>query len=406
MELYQYKYSIRNVIFTIDGKSYNVQDGAVNYLFIFHDYHNRRMPVIKMHIELDSNMIGLIYKHKDTAIVKFDMYEQAYRAEQIVSTQLYMQHTFSIVMAKAQSEYITSSDITTERSVDDMRKLQLFEMYLVDLTAVNWFTKQLCGIYNKSSKAAVLHALFQQRDVPNNTLIMTPPLDDIQTDNIVLSLGDLIGNINMLNRRYGLYDTMPVVYYDMRYLYCINKYKPNIVLPGAEDFGAITVTIANPSSAERKVTGSFNDIASKTHFMNLTTEPTVFDDNDKATSAKFSTILTVDSSGKVDKATLNDNSAAMHYMYTYGSNELGINQMINENINGHRIKLHFLDCATAFIRPYKAVTFDVDTQYMDLGLTGHEYRVSNWALSLTREGTGTSAVYQHDIQMELVTPRQ
>ena len=247
-------------------------------MFIQHDYLKRRMPIIRLTIELDKDVIASIYKNKDTAVIKLEVFEQQLDADsKIINTSLFLKHTFSIIPAKNQNQYITSSDSTTEASMDTMQTLQLFEAYLMDMTAVTWFSKQLDIIFEKTAKPAALQALFQIRDVPNGILIATPPQDNKIINYVILPLGDLIGNIDVLNKTYGIYDSYPIIYYDLQYLYCINRMNPNIVLPSATNFGNITFILKNPTTPEHQISGSCTDVATKTHYINLREEPKIND---------------------------------------------------------------------------------------------------------------------------------
>lgn len=403
MELYQYQYAIKNVTITTD-KNYNIFDGAVNYLFIQHDYLKRRMPIIRLTIELDKDVIASIYKNKDTAVIKLEVFEQQLDADsKIINTSLFLKHTFSIIPAKNQNQYITSSDSTTEASMDTMQTLQLFEAYLMDMTAVAWFSKQLDNIFEKAAKPAALQALFQIRDVPNGILIATPPQDNKIINYMILPLGDLIGNIDVLNKTYGIYDSYPIIYYDLQYLYCINRMNPNIVLPSATDFGNITFILKNPTTPEQQISGSCTDVATKTHYINLREEPKINDYTNMITSTKFSTIGSIDVDGKFVKTTLDNDATTLKYVFE--QNAMTVDQIVNENMNGPTIVMAVNSIAASMLKPYKNITFDVDTQYTNLGLEGHIYRLNAWNLSITREGTGENAVYIHDVIISITQPK-
>lgn len=402
MQIYRYAYAIKNIVITAD-KNYYVADGSVPYLYIHHDYRTRRMPVVRMNIELDINTIAMIYKHKDKAMIKFDIYEHQYDTEDhIVNTTLYMQHIFAIIPSKDQNNYVTSQDTVTEALVDEMKSLQLFETYLIDMTAVNWFNQQVCTIFENASKPASMQALFQMRGIPGNTLIASPPLDNSVVNYTVLPLGDLIGNIESLNTTYGLYDVRPWIYYDLHYLYCVNWLKPNIVLPTANDFGNIVIMMINPNNAERQISGSYTDLQSKAHYLNLTEMPQINDYSNKINATKFSTVASIDQKGNVDKTTLSKEDTALTYIYA--QNNMTVDQVVNENMQGHNVQLQMNNISVSCLRPYKTVTFEADTQFLNLGLTGHEYRIAGWSLSITREGYGENANTIHDVRLSLIKP--
>lgn len=402
MQIYRYSYSVKNIVITAD-KNYQIADGSVSYLYIHHDYRARKMPVIRMNIELDINTIAVIYKHKSNAMIKFDLFEHQYNADdQIINTSLYMQHIFSIIPAKDQNNYVTSQDSVTQNNVDEMKSLQLFDAYLVDMTAVNWFAQQVCTIFEGASKPASLQTLFQMRGIPGNTLIASPPLDNSIVDYTILPLGDLIGNIETLNTIYGLYDVRPWVYYDLQYLYCVNWLKPNITLPTANDFGNIVIMMINPNNAERQINGSYTDLQSKAHYINMTEMPQINDYSNHINATKFSTVTSVDKRGIVDKTTLSKEDTALTYVYA--QNNMTVDQVINENMQGHSIQLQMNNIAVSFLKPYKTVTFETDTQFLNLGLNGHEYRIGGWSLSITRDGMGADATNIHDVRISLIKP--
>lgn len=403
MVIYQYQYIIKNVVITA-SKNYIFREGAVNYLFILHDYLHRKMPVIKMDIELSIPIIADIYENKDTAIIKFDIYEQQIDATgKVVNTTLYMQHMFSIIPAKDQNAYITSQDTKSAKLIDEMKTLQLFEMYLVDMTAVNWFSQQICTIFQDVSKPAALQALFQMRDIPSGILIATPPQDNELIPYVMLPLGDLVGNIDTLNTVYGIYNAYPIIYYDLQYLYCINKYEPNITLPTATDFGTIKFIIANPDTSDQQVPGSYTDMESKTHYINLINEPVIYDYTPKQTSTKFSTITAIDVDGVVSKTTVDDNATKLKYIYQ--QNSMTVDQLKNEQLNGLNIDVSLNDSAVSFIKPFKTVLFEPDTQYLNLGIDGKEFRITKWSISITREGTGEKSKYIHDVNISMYQPK-
>lgn len=403
MEIYQYKYTIKNVTITAGSKNYDIYDGAVNYLFILHDYYKRKMPVLKMNIELGIDVLGAIYKYRDTAMLKMDVYEQQYDSEgKIVNTTLYIQDSFTIIPAKDQNTYITSQDTTTEQAVDQMRNLQLFECYLINMTVVNWFSQQINTIFTDVSKPAALQALFQMRNIPGGIVIATPPQNNDKISYVTLPLGDLVSNITRLNTVYGLYSTYPIIYYDLHNLYCLNKIEPNITLPNATDFGTIMLILRNANTPDRQVPGSYNDMKNKVHYINLKNEPIIIDPSNKISSTKFATLTSINSSGTVNKRTVDEDATKLAYVYE--QNDMTMDQVTNEQLNGHIVTISANGTATSFIKPFKEVLFDPDTQYLNLDLTGHIYRIISWNLSITREGSGVNSNYIHTLNMTLYNP--
>ena len=401
MNIYTYRYAIKNTVLSLD-QQYEVQDGSIVYLFIYHDYTNRRMPIIKATIEMHSDMISLLYKYKDIAEIKFDLYEYQYANDEVVNTKLYWQHTFRIVPTKDQTNYVTSQDTTTAENMDEMRTFQLFEMYLIDMTAVKWFTKEISTIFKDVSKPGALQALMQMRDIPSGITIATPPQDNEKIKYMIIPLGDLISNINTVNAAYGLYNSYPIIYYDLQNLYCINRMSPNIILPSATDFGDIVMILKNGVTPDHQICGSCNDLVNKTHYINLNQIPSINDHTTEISSTRFATIASVDSSGNVAKQTLDENATALSYVYAY--NSMTMDQAINENMSGPQVAVVVNNCAVSFLKPYKLVSFEADTQYEDLKLNGNSYRIMDWSISITRETVGSDPRYTHEVTIDLIQP--
>lgn len=404
MIMYMYEYRILKLVITA-GDEFSVQDGSVVYMYIYHDYRARRMPIIQMKIELDTPTIRAIYKNRDTAKMKLEIHEYQYEANEdspkIVNTSLFLQHTFSIIPAKDQDNYITSEDSDTVENIDEMKSLQLFEAYLIDMDAVNWFTQEICAIFEDSPKPTAMQALFEMRGIPNNTLVATPPLDNDKIRYTILPLGDLIGNMEVLNGRYGLYDVKPWIYYDLDKLYCVNWKKPNIILPSASEYGTITLLLMNLISTDRQAVGSCNDAETKTHYINIQEMPHINDYTDKINATKFATVQSVDYDGNVDKTTLSEDDRALQYIFA--ENTMTVDQMINENMQGKNIQVQIPSASVMFLKPYKTVNFKVGTQFQSLDLEGHEYRLAGWSLSITREGSRGQGVNLCNVRLNLIS---
>lgn len=401
MDLYQYRYIPCNVVITMGGLDYTFDDGTIAYFSMGHDYVNRRMPVIFMQMEMDDKTIGMIYDNVETAVLKLEIIEKQLdpSTEQVLNTTMFMKHSFNIIPRNEQNTYITSQDSVTQENMDPMRNPQVFEFYLIDKTAVTWFTREITGIFQNASRPDILQALFQMRNIPSNIVIATPPSNLDPIDYILLPLGDLVGNIDTLNKAYGIYDSYPFIYYDMDYLYCINKMRPNVTIKSATDFGTVTVILRNPNKAEHNVSGSYTDFATKTHYFNLNHGPSIIDQSLQDGSTKFATVTTINSAGDIEKATIRNDATKLQYVYAH--NDLTMQQVINETIVGHKVSLYTENCCVSFLRPWKSFTFDVDTQYMDLELTGHEYRLVGWKFEIRREGINN---FLHTVNMTLIRP--
>lgn len=402
MEIYQYRYIPKNVEIMID-QNYIFRDGSVTYLNIIHNFRKRRLPVIQFGIEMETRLIRLLYQYKDTATVKLDVYEQQLDSigGKVLGTKLYMQHTFSIVPMRDPNVYITATDEKTEKLTDVMKKLQNFEMYLIDLKAVNWFTQEISAIYAKATHAEALNAVFLERGIPQSIVVATPPAVVEDIENVTIPIQDLVHNIYHLNHTYGLYDCVPLIYHDLEYLYCLSKRKPDIVMDDTTEYGNVSFILLDPDDPAHDITGSCDDDKNKTHWINLNQPPDIYDESVRDTNAKFSTITTVNGKGEVTKTTLDDSATAL--IYVYAITDLTESQILNEFISGHFIALKALNSSVRFIKPYKDYMFATGESYMNLGLAGNIYRLLGWVLGIHREGTNN---YLSEVTMTLYNPER
>lgn len=399
MDMFRYVYAVRNVEITLD-KNYVFEDGTCLYLIIRHDYLNRRFPIIQMGIEMDAEMIQAFYENKDVAKLKLDIYEQQLDdSDKVVNTSLFMRHTFSCIAARDQSAYVAMPDSTAKASVDIMKTIQRFELYLIDMDMVNIFSKQISMVLANVSKAAALQTMFDSRGIQPGVAIATPPLYDKVYQYVPLPLGDLVSNIDTFNRGYGLYDSYPVIYYDYQYIYCLNIIKPDIIIENASEFGNVTFILLNASNPEHNVVGSNTDMKTKTHYINLQNPPTISDTSEKDTSTKFSTLVAVDSGGSVNKSTVDSDATKVEFVRQY--NELTRDQIVNQTLKGHILTVTTNSCCVSFLKPYKTYMFDADTQYSDKDISGHDYRLIGWVLDIERD---SPTKYIHSITMTLQKP--
>ncbi|MCM1231730.1 MAG: hypothetical protein NC489_16555 [Ruminococcus flavefaciens] len=384
-------------------QNYIFRDGSVTYLNFIHEFRKRRLPIIQCGIEMETRLIKLLYEYKDTATIKLDVYEQQLSSinGDILGTTLFMQHTFSIVPMRDINVYITATDQETEKLTDVMKTLQNFEMYLVDMDVVNWFNQQISATYEKVTHAEALNAVFLEREIPPSIIVATPPLIVEEIEKVAIPLQDLVHNIYHLNHTYGLYDCIPFVYHDLTYLYCLSKRNPDIVMEDTTEYGNVAFILLDPSDPAHEVTGSCDDAENKTHWINLNQPPAIYDESVRDTSAKFSTITTVNAKGEVTKTTLDESATALTYIYAI--TDLTESQMLNEFISGHIIALEALNSSVRFIKPYKDYTFATGESYMNLGLAGNIYRLLGWVLGIHREGTNN---YLSEVTMTLYNPER
>ena len=399
---HQYKYVPRNIVLTIGNNTYTYRDGAITYINIIHDYTKRRLPVIQCGLEMEVAIIEELYKHTDATKLKLDIYELQLDGDQsVINTSLYLQYTFHVVPARDQTVYITTTDTETQQLMDVMKTLQNFEMYLIDMDAVRWFTTEKDMIFEESTYAAALQAMFVAREIPARKVIATPPMLNGSIKNMNIPLEDLIHNIQHLNITYGLYDGTPIIYYDLFYLYCISKQDPNIIIESATDFGTVSFVLMNPGKPAREITGSCDDPEEATHWVNLNNTPGIFDTTPKDTAAKLATVTTVNSKGKIEKMTLDDNATTLKYIYA--NNELSSAQLVNELMVGPTVSVMALNSSVKFLKPYKDYTFVLDTSYQNLGLSGKIFRLLGFVLGIHREGSDN---YITEVTATLYTPRR
>ena len=280
-----------------------------------------------------------------------------------------------------------------------MQNPQIFECYLIDMTAVKWFEQQICAIFEDVSKPDALQAMFQMRGIPSGITIASPPLDLNTKTTMILPLADLCGNIDLMNKAYGLYDSYPVIYYDMQYMYCINQTKPGITMKSATDFGTVTFSMRNKGTPEAFITGSCTDSKSKTHYTNLVQEPSVIDDTIQATSTKLATITAVNGNGDITKTTIDDEATTLAYIYAH--NDLTVNQVINTSLSGVTVQIIASNNDISCLKPWKNYNFDLDTEYLRLNLHNKEYRILNWKAEIRRQGIGD---YIHTTAITLRDP--
>lgn len=402
LTLYRYQYFPGNVVLTIGNVDYAFRDGSVTYLNIIHMFVVNHMPAVQLGIEMETKLIQELYDNADEARMTIEIMERKVDQDaKVIDTQLYFKHTFSVVPAFEKGTYITTTDPEATGYLEVMRQLQNFELYLVDMDAINWFDKEYADHCTKVSREGMLQKLFVFREIPAGIGYTTPPLLTGIIPDVVIPLGDLVSNIDHMNTAYGLYDNTPIVYYDFNHMYCISKTKPNIVAPSATDFGTITFILLNPEKPQFKISGSNDDAANKTHWMNLQVEPHIDDQRTRDTSAKMSTLTSVNSKGKIEKETLDGSATRLKYIYS--TNELTQQQVLNELMTGPVVWVRLENISVRSIKPYKDYTFEADTSYDNLDLNGHIFRILGWTLGIHREG---AVEYLDEVTIQLYTPER
>lgn len=396
LNIYRHRYTFKNIVLTLD-KDYPIREEmAISFAMVW-DYSHRTQPVIQFTLQLEKDLVVLFYQNRKTAKIKFDIYEMMYDENDTkINTSLWLQHSFSIVPVRDITHYINAQDIETIEWSDPMSQPQGVEMYLIDRDIYNQLVKKLSVNVTQVSKPAILQSLFESRDIPGKTVIATPPEDSSVVPRTVLELGTLVGNIDELNTRYGIYTAKALIFHDLEYLYCLNRIQPNIQLKSTTEFDTVTFILANSSTPDAKLCGGVTDTARKTHFINLPGAPEITDYDTMINSMEFSTVESIDYEGTVDVTTLKSDDAKMEYIYEH--NPLSTQQEINERIlTDQVVSMIIADSPISFFKPYKTYNFLVDTQYSNLDIAGHQYRLNYLEFGITKEGSG----YESTIQLML-----
>lgn len=396
----QYSYTIRNIEFTINRTTYHLEDGTCIYMIMRHDFLGRRFPITDIGLEVDSTLIEHFFKYKESAQLKLDIYEQELNSDnEVVSTDLYLRYTFNCVAAKDETSYITTPDISSKDDIDSMRKVQLLELYLIDMNMVNTFAQKISTIIEKCTKSEALQMCFTFRSIGPGIVIATPPQAEKVLPYVSLQLGDLIQNIMELYNSYGLYDSQPIIYYDYRNIYCLNSINPNIIIKRPREFGNVTFRILNQTDPSHNIIGSANLFAQKTHIINLQNLPSIYDTSERQTSTRFSTLISVSANGEIEQTTLENDVSKAEFIRS--KSELTQAQHINEVMRGHIVNFSVNACGISFLKPYKIYRFDVGTQYADKGLSGHDYRLLGYTLEIRRN---SPTQYIHTASITLQRP--
>ena len=385
IEMFQYVYFPKDFTITVDGETLIYRDGSITYMNIINDYVKRRISIITAGLEATTEELTKIYKNKNTVQVKLTLIEKRknFNTKEILSTREFINKTFSLIPMKDESSFIYSTDSTSTELIDEQRHLQHFEFYLIPMEAINILEMERSYILNKVTPAEILQAAFVQRDIPAGTVIATPPQQSEIIENVAVPLGTLISNIRHINNTYGLYAGEPIIYYDLKYYYCICKENPDIIIDNATDYGNVTFILKDPSSPMHEINGSNDDEENHIHWVNLSKEPEVIATRARDTSVSVSTVMTVDANGTVDKKTLDESSTKVKYVYA--TNPLMKDRVLNEMIYGARVHITTKDMSVMMLTPYKDYTFMVDPSYDNLNLTDNVFRILYWSLNITRE---------------------
>lgn len=399
LKFYRYRYEIKNMVLTMD-KDYPLRDEMALSFSMLWDFSRRKLPVLQLNIQLEKDLIVTLFKYKETAKIKLDIYETQYEGEgwdNRLGTSLWLTHSFNIIPLRELGYYTSAVDTELLNEIDPMAQPQGVELYLIDLDIVNKFTQELSINANDISKPALLQGLFSMRNIPAKEVIATPPEDSSVVDKVVLSLGSLVSNIDELNMRYGIYSAGVILFHDLTNLYCINRVTPNIEIPSTNDFDSVTFLLPNPNAPEITMSGGYTDFEMKKHYIMLNGKPEIYDYKAMINPVEFSTMETIDAQGTVDKITLDPESTKMNYRYKH--NTLSVDQEINEKIITDQIVTFTIaDSPISFFKPHKTYNFITDTMYNVLDLNNHIYRLNYLEFGIAREG----AYFESTMQIKMV----
>lgn len=386
MEMYRFKYMFKNVVITMD-KDYPIREDFVVSFAMVWDPAHRTMPVVRVVLHLEKDLVVLLYQYKDTAKVKFDIYEMMYDGDDNkIDTKMWLQHSWSIVPVRDITHYLHAQDIETIQYSDPMAQPQAMQLYLYDKDWFNIFSKQMSINIEDCAKPSILQYLFEERGVPAKTWVATPPEDSSVNDETVLEMGTLVNNVDELNTRYGIYTANALIFYDFERLYCINRLEPNVIIKSATEFDNVTFTLINSADPESKVIGGTTDYERKKHFINLNGAPEIRDIKDDVYSSEFSTLESIDAIGEVNKFTVKDNITRLNYIYKH--NPLTQQYQVNEKLLTDQFVSFILSyCPISFFKMYKTYTFVVGSQYTNLDIENHRYRLLYLEFGITKEGS-------------------
>ena len=392
MDLYRFKYAFKNIVLTLD-QDYPIRDEmAINFAMIL-DVAHRTQPIIQFTLQLEKDLVVLLYQNKDKAKIKFDIYEMQYDGkDNKINTDLWLQHSWNIIPIRDLTHYINAQDIETIQFSDPMAQPQAVEMYLVDRDIFNKFSQQISVNRLNISKPSILQSIFEDRGISKKSIVATPPEDSSVIDRAVLELGTLVGNFDELNMRYGIYTANAVLFHDLERLYCINRLEPNVIIKSSTEFDTVTFVLINSSNPESHVIGGTTDFQRKKHFINLQGAPEIMPYDESVYLSEFSNLESIDNKGDVNTLTLRNNWTKLNYIYKH--NRLSEQQQINEKLLTDQFVSFITHSPISYFKPYKTYTFVTDTQYNNLDISDHRYRLLYLEFGISKEG----AEYESSIQ--------
>ena len=381
-EILRHRYSFTSFTMTA-GTEYDIDPAHIGAIQFEYDYLRRRLPIIKVAISLTDEQVRSMFDNEDTAKVSIEIIDNALDdAGNIISSTPFIHDTFDIIPATGSDDY-TGETYTDSLSEDP--NFTVMCLYLVKNERIQWLDKKIATIFKNTDKAAAIQSLFSMRDIPPKTCVISPPVSNDIIDNLVLPLGDLVENLDMLNMQYGLWSSTTIIFDDYTYLYCIDRNNPNVILSRATDFDTIMFKVPKSDNAMLVAYGSGNDSVNRCHYVNLAVGPSIENNTSTTTKMEFGTITSIDSDGKVKKYTVDENSPKMKFVRA--TSDITIDQFVNNKLaNPINVTVTATDISIGIFRPYKNYRFDIEEiNTMHDALANKVFRASFCTMSLTKK---------------------
>ena len=381
-EILRHRYSFTSFTMTA-GTEYDIDPTHIGAIQFEYDYLRRRLPIIKVAISLTDEQVRSMFDNEDTAKVSIEIIDNALDdAGNIISSIPFIHDTFDIIPATGSDDY-TGETYTDSLSEDP--NFTVMCLYLVKNERIQWLDKKIATIFKNTDKAAAIQSLFSMRDIPPKTCVISPPVSNDIIDNLVLPLGDLVENLDMLNMQYGLWSSTTIIFDDYTYLYCIDRNNPNVILSRATDFDTIMFKVPKSDNAMLVAYGSGNDSVNRCHYVNLAVGPSIENNTNTTTKMEFGTITSIDSDGKVKKYTVDENSPKMKFVRA--TSDITIDQFVNNKLaNPINVTVTATDISIGIFRPYKNYRFDIEEiNTMHDALANKVFRASFCTMSLTKK---------------------
>lgn len=353
-EIYKHRFVVTDATITA-GSQFYIDPMHIGVIQFEYDYMNRRLPIIKLSVSLTEETMQAIQSNLETAKMALEVLDNAIDGDEVViNSKVLIHDTFDIVPATGADD--TTGDITSQYETDPEQAIQL--LYLIKRDRVQWLDKEIASIFKNTDKSTAVLALFSMRDIPSKTCVITPPSVNQSIDNLVLPMGDVIGNIDTINTQYGLWSSDAIIFDDYTYLYCIDRNNPNIIINRTSDYDTVMFKVPSNDNTLWIATGSGDDAKNKCHYVNIAYDPSVEDNTATTTQTEFGTLTSVDTNGTVKKYTVDANSPKIKVIRS--TNDLSVDQYMSQLANPIIVTLTATDCSLDIFKPYKNYWFDVE----------------------------------------------